>query len=156
MNALVHTLATVFGIGRLRPAPGTIASLAALPVAFGLGLLAHTDWQGRAYVLLAGIAAFAAGAWACEIYCRETGKTDPSECVIDEVAGQWIACAFAPLTIKAYAVAFLFFRAFDIAKPWPIGRAEEIPGGLGVMADDLLAGLGAGIIVAVLAHLGIV
>jgi len=156
MNELAQIIATVFGIGRLRPAPGTIASLAALPAAFCLALLGNTAWDGRGYVLLAGIAALAAGAWACEIYCRETGKTDPSECVIDEVAGQWIACAFAPLSLKAYAVAFLFFRAFDIAKPWPISRAEQLHGGIGVMADDLLAGLAAGFIVAALAHLGIV
>ena len=150
----LHTgIATVFGIGRARAAPGTVASLLALPVAWIIAA-----GEGRVWLLAAAILVAAAGGWACELYVRETGKSDPSECVIDEVAGQWLACAFAPLSIlhglPAYALAFVLFRIFDIAKPWPLSAAERLPGGAGVMADDLLAGLIAGLIVAVFAHAG--
>jgi len=103
-------------------------------------------------LLVAGLAANAIGAWACEVYAREKGASDPSECVIDELAGMWIACAFAPLSILAFVLAFILFRIFDIAKPWPISRMEHLPGGLGIMADDFIAAMFAGAIIAVLAH----
>ena len=152
----IHTaLATLFGIGRARFAPGTVASLVALPFAWAIA----TE-GGRAWLLFAAIAAASVGGWACELYVRETGRDDPRECVIDELAGQWLACAFAPLVIlhgiPAYALAFVLFRALDITKPWPISALEELPGGLGVVADDLLAGLVAGLLVAVVAHAGLV
>jgi len=70
------------------------------------------------------------------------GKKDPSEVVIDEVFGQWITILpFALLAWWEYAVAFVLFRAFDILKPWPIKRLEDIDGGLGVMIDDAAAGI---------------
>lgn len=154
---LAENLATVFGLGRVRTAPGTVASAVALVPAFLIAWLG-----GRFALLAAGLAANAIGAWACELYAHEKGENDPSECVIDEVAGQWIACAFVPLTpfsfvplsLPGFAIAFVLFRVFDIAKPWPISRLEKIPGGLGIMADDLAAGLLAGTIVAILAHAG--
>jgi phosphatidylglycerophosphatase A len=146
-----HALATVFGIGRTRIAPGTVASLIAAIVAWPLAL-----WGGRFAVLVAAIAASAIGAWASDHYARDTREADPSACVIDEVAGQWIVCAFAPLTIAAYTLAFVLFRFFDIVKPWPIGRLERLPGGLGIMADDWGAALIAGTIIAVLAHAGVI
>jgi phosphatidylglycerophosphatase A len=83
-------------------------------------------------------------------------KTDPKECVIDELAGQWIACAFAPLSPVAYLLAFILFRAFDITKIWPVSRAERLHGGLGIMADDVVAALMAGAIIAVPAHLNLI
>jgi phosphatidylglycerophosphatase A len=148
-------IATLFGIGRLRPAPGTIASLVALPLAW----IIATEGT-RAALLIAAILASAMGGWACEHYVRETGKSDPSECVVDELAGQWLACAFCPLQLlhglPAYVLAFVLFRALDIAKPWPISAAERLPGGAGVVADDMLAGLIAGLAVAVFAHAGLV
>jgi phosphatidylglycerophosphatase A len=76
--------------------------------------------------------------------------------VIAELAGQWIVCAFAPLSILAYVAAFILFRIFDILKPWPIGRLEHLPGGLGIMADDWGAAVYAGAIIAGLAHAGVV
>jgi phosphatidylglycerophosphatase A len=106
--------------------------------------------------MFAAIIAMGIGAWACEIYARESGKSDPSECVIDEVAGQWIICAFAPLSFLAYFAAFILFRIFDIVKPWPISLVERrVPGGLGIMADDVVAALMGCIILAVLGHLGL-
>jgi phosphatidylglycerophosphatase A len=149
------TIATLFGLGRVRTAPGTVASIVALPLAW---IIASAG--GRISLLIAAIFISALGGWACEHYVRETGREDPSECVVDELAGQWLALSFAPLGILhgllAYALAFIVFRALDIAKPWPISAAERLPGGLGVMADDLLAGLLAGLVVAVFAHAGLV
>lgn len=152
----MHTvIATLGGIGFARPAPGTVASLLALPFAWAISFAGT-----RALVFVAAIAAAAAGGWASELYVREKGTSDPSECVVDEFAGQWLACAFAPLAIAhglfAYGLAFVLFRVLDIIKPWPISAAEQLAGGLGVMADDLLAGLLAGLVVAVSAHAGIV
>ncbi len=135
--------ATLFGIGNIPFAPGTFASLAALPFAWLLMTLGGS-WLLGACVSLA----IAIGIWSCDVYVGETGKTDPSECVIDELAGQWIACMVAPLTLPGFALAFLAFRLFDIWKPWPISAAERARGGLGVMADDLVAGLFAAIVVA--------
>jgi phosphatidylglycerophosphatase A len=144
-------IATLWGLGRTRYAPGTVASVVALPPAW---LLAYAG--GRGLLLIAAIAALAVGAWASEVYARETKNSDPSECVIDELAGQWIACAFAPLSLPAYALAFFLFRVFDIAKPWPISRVERLHGGIGIMFDDVAAALLAGAIIAVLAHLGLI
>jgi phosphatidylglycerophosphatase A len=148
----IHTaIATLFGLGRVRTAPGTVASIVALPFAW---LIAFEG--GRISLLLAAIFVSALGGWACEHYVRESGKHDPSECVIDELAGQWLALAFAPLGVLAYFLAFVLFRVLDITKPWPMSAAERLPGGLGVMADDLLAGLLTGLVVAVFAHAGLV
>jgi phosphatidylglycerophosphatase A len=95
----------------------------------------------------------ALGGWAAEHYVREHGVSDPSECVIDEVAGQFIACAFAPRTLLGFTLAFLLFRVMDILKPWPIYLAERLPGGLGIVADDIIAGVFAGLIILILVQL---
>ena len=144
-------IATVCGIGYVRPAPGTVASLIALPISWMIAFYA-----GRFVLLAASILVLAVGTWASELYSASTRTADPSECVIDEVAGQWITCAFAPVSIPAYVLAFVLFRAFDIAKPWPISRFEALHGGLGIMSDDVVAALIAGAIVAALAHLNLV
>ena len=148
---LAASLSTLFGIGRAHYAPGTVASVEALPIAAAIAA------TGGRFVLLA-VALFvtAIGGWASEHYVRERAIKDPSECVIDELAGQLLACAFAPLGILAYALAFALFRVLDIFKPWPISAVEEFPGGMGVMADDLVAGVLTGLVVAVFAHAGIV
>lgn len=141
-------IATLCGLGRVRPAPGTVASLVSTIAALGIAELG-----GRVAVLLIGIFAMALGGWAAEHYVRERGVPDPSECVIDEVAGQFIACAFAPLTLLGFALAFLLFRVLDIFKPWPIYLAERLPGGLGIVADDVVAGVLAGALIVILAQL---
>jgi phosphatidylglycerophosphatase A len=151
MSRAAELIATVLGVGRAPFAPGTVASVVALP--FAWLILRHCD------VTLLGAAttvATLAGIWACDVYVKDTGREDPSECVIDEVAGQWIACAFAPVSLAGFALAFVLFRLFDITKLWPISAAEKLRGGLGVMADDLVAGLFAGILVAAAAHEGLV
>lgn len=144
-------IATLGGLGRIVPvAPGTAASFVTLVVAWGLAGL-----RQQLPVAIAAIVVTAVGLWSAELYARERGAQDPSECVIDEVAGQLIACAFAPKTLLFYAIAFLLFRLFDVVKPWPIGAAERLGGGLGIMADDVLAGFLAGIIILVLLQFGL-
>ena len=150
-------LATVFGVGFAPKAPGTAGSLVALPVAWIIA-----EFFGRGWVMLAAMIALAAGTWACEIYARGKGEVDPKECVIDEVVGQWIVCAFVPmdsigLSIIGYTIAFLLFRLFDITKIWPIHIVEQrVPGGLGIMADDVVAALMASFLVAIIAHIGLI
>jgi phosphatidylglycerophosphatase A len=140
-------IASVLGIGYFPVASGTVMSIIAVPLAV---VIARTGGGGVA-VVVASLLAFVIGIWACGDHVRATGRDDPSECVIDELAGQWLACAgvlFAPASAAEIAVAFLLFRLFDILKPWPISAAERLPGGMGVMADDMLAGLAAAIIAA--------
>lgn len=140
MNSLSSLLATFFGIGRIPFASGTFASAAALP--FGV-LLAMRGWPALGIAVLVAIVV---GIWACGEHAAKLRVSDPSECVLDEVAGQWIALmpvAFyaRPYDWPLYVIGFFLFRLFDIAKFWPMSAAEELPGGLGVMADDVLAGL---------------
>ena len=129
-------LATWFGAGLLPDAPGTWGSAAALPC----GLLLW--WLGGPPVLLAGAAIVTAlGWWAAARYVRLTRTKDPGEIVIDEVAGQWLAMLPAAGDPTALLASFLLFRAFDIVKPFPANWCDRrVPGGLGVMLDDLVAG----------------
>lgn len=151
----IAALVTLFGLGGTVPAPGTAASVVALPWAWLFVTLGGGGWSGRGILLLAGLMVFAAGAYWSDIYARESGCPDPSECVIDEVAGQWIVCAFTPQTWLGYVLAFVLFRVFDILKPWPIAHAERVPGGLGIMLDDVVAGLMASAVIAIAAHAGL-
>jgi phosphatidylglycerophosphatase A len=135
---IAAVIATWFGSGLLPKAPGTWGSLAALPP--GLLLL----WLGGAPALIVGILAVSiAGVWAGERFAEALGKDDPGAVVIDEVAGQWLALLpCTALGLPEIALAFLLFRAADIFKPWPASWADRnIPGGLGIMADDWVAGL---------------
>jgi len=137
-------LATWFGAGFLPVAPGTWGSLLAIPfveAAFRLG--------GFGGLLAFAISVSLAGIFASGAVVRLRGEGDPSQVVVDEVAGQAIsllpvyllARAGAPARFWAFALAaFLLFRIIDVVKPGPVGRAEQLPGGLGVMADDLLGG----------------
>ena len=148
---LSTAIASVFGIGYFKIAPGTAMSAVAMPLAFLIALSG-----GAGALLAASVAVFVIGIYACGDHVSATGREDQSECVIDELAGQWLACAFAvaPLgagsviSLPALALAFVFFRLFDIWKPWPVSWADQkLEGGLGVMADDMLAGLMAGLVV---------
>ncbi len=144
-------LSILFGIGRAPFAPGTVASVVALPFAWAISRYAGP------YVLAgAALVVFFAGIWASNVYAKLSGRDDPGDCVIDELAGQWLACALSPLSLVGYALAFLWFRVFDITKIWPVARFEKLSGGLGIMADDLVAGLMAGAIVAVFANAGLI
>lgn len=151
MSRTATLIATLFGIGRFPVAPGTIASLVALPFAW----LILRDF-GPLALAGAALAATIIGIWATDRYARETRREDPSECVIDELVGQWFACALVPLTLAGFLLAFALFRFFDITKLWPISRAERLAGGLGIMADDVVAGVLAAILVAVFHRIGLV
>ena len=154
---LSRLIATVFFVGHLKPAPGTWGSLAALPAAWGLHALG-----GPVLLIAATAAVFAVGWWATRVETAGTDDDDPSEIVIDEVAGQWIA--LWPVSIGAamsgsaftalwpgILVAFLAFRLFDIWKPGPVGLADRQGGPVGVMLDDVIAGWLAAMVVAVAA-----
>ena len=98
-------------------------------------------------------AAFIAGVWAAGAMGKMTDSDDPSEVVIDEVAGMWIALLGAPISGPHLLSAFLLFRLFDIWKPGPSDRLQNLPGGWGIMADDVAAGAVAGLLVALLVAL---
>ncbi|MDE3059555.1 MAG: phosphatidylglycerophosphatase A [Pseudomonadota bacterium] len=140
-SALRHPatcIATWFGSGLSPIVSGTAGSLAALPFAYAI-----EAYLGHAALLAASISIFLIGWWASNQYLKATGRDDdPSEIVVDEVAGQWLLLSFLPLTWQAYLVGFVLFRAFDIVKPWPVSLADQnIKGGLGIMLDDILAAL---------------
>jgi phosphatidylglycerophosphatase A len=137
-------VSTVFGIGYFPHAQGTIMSAIALPLAIILAV------KAGGYVGVAGTAiiVLVVGILSCSEHVRETGNPDPSECVIDELAGQLLASsfvAFGAFSLPAFFLSFALFRLFDIWKPWPVSWAEtELHGGLAVMMDDIIAGLMAG------------
>ena len=156
---MTHLIATFFYVGHMRPAPGTWGSLAALPAAWAIYMVAG-PWG-----LLAGIvASYGLGVWATAVETKGKANHDPSEIVIDEVCGQWIA--LLPLAFGAarqdvsilalwpgWIAAFALFRLFDITKWGPIGWADRMHGPTGVMLDDVIAGIFAAIGVVALAAL---
>ena len=135
-------VATCFGAGLLPWAPGTAASALALPAAWLLR--SHTGAIGLAAATLAVIVVGVWAAGACE---RRSGTRDSPAIVIDEVAGQWIALLLVPADPAAYGIGFVLFRLFDVVKPWPIGPIDRtVKGGLGVMLDDVVAGVFAAVV----------
>ncbi len=150
-------IATVCFVGHLRPAPGTWGSLAALPMAWIIHLAG-----GPILLCAAIIIAFIKGLWAASKETKGKEDHDPSEIVIDEVVGQWIA--LLPVSISAthagadltalwpgWIAAFFLFRLFDITKPGPVGWADRRGDAMGVMLDDVIAGVFAAIGVMALA-----
>src|SRR5580704_4172878 len=132
-------LATWFGCGYAPKGPGTAGSLAAIAIAWVLHEYAGVGPAGFA-VLGAGLTLPAI--WAAGVTARETGLKDPQIVVIDEVVGQWLALAgAAELNWKTFLAAFALFRAFDIWKPPPVRQLERLPGGTGIVLDDVMAGL---------------
>ena len=134
MKQLALFIATLGPLGTKLPAPGSWGSLAALLM--GAVILSY-GWLAMA---IATMAALLIGIWASDIYHKQTGKKDASEVIIDEVAGQWSVLFVAPLSLEGFIIAFALFRFFDILKPFPVNRAEQIEGAIGVMADDIVAG----------------
>ena len=143
MERLAVALATVGPVGRLPIAPGTAGSLAALPLLPALA--AVRERSGIAYLLaLAVLVALAV--WAAGRAEHAFGGHDHSAIVIDEVAGLVVAGLFLPGTWAAAALAFVLFRLFDVVKPFPANLIDaRVRGGLGVVGDDLVAGLYAGL-----------
>lgn len=136
MGHVAVFIATFGYVGYFPIAPGTAGSLAALL------LYAAVRWVGTPGVeLLTIVAVFAIGIWAASGTERALNRKDPGPVVIDEVLGMLITLAFLPLSWWGIAVGFLLFRVLDVIKPFPAGRLEHLPGGLGIMADDAMAGV---------------
>ena len=136
------TIATFFGAGLGKPGPGTWGSVAAVLVWAAIGMAAHATRQTLLLTLLVGIAlTIALGVPAATIAARESGRKDPGFVVIDEVAGQWIALLGSPADWRHGLIALFLFRIFDITKPFPVRRLENLPEGWGIVFDDLAAGL---------------
>lgn len=148
---MTRLLAIWFGVGLLRPAPGTWGSLVAVLLGWTID-----RYLGFPALVAATVLVTLLGFWAVGVELRDRPGDDPGEFVIDEVAGQWIALLLPAaafwargwddwLPWPAPLAAFLFFRLFDIRKPWLVGRADRRGDAAGVMLDDLWAGLFAGI-----------
>jgi phosphatidylglycerophosphatase A len=135
LDRLAWLVGTGFGSGLSPVAPGTAGSLVALFMYLLLPISGDSPWF---FSLI--IAGFFLGIWATGWLVTEEDK-DPSRAVWDEFIGLWVTCLLLPKTGPWMAAAFLLFRALDIVKPWPARRAEALPGGLGIMADDLLVGI---------------
>lgn len=147
---MIKAIVTIGYIGLLRPAPGTWGSAVAVVLFY---VVYHLAGFGGILALIPIVAVI--GYWATLQYLAQTGTDDPSEVVIDEVLGQIIALAPLAALLSAYAVTsrapiglvvlgFVLFRAFDILKPWPVSLADRRKDALGVMLDDVLAGVYAG------------
>jgi phosphatidylglycerophosphatase A len=144
VDRLAAALATWFGIGLIRPAPGTWGSLAGLLLAVPVMV-----WGGVWWLAAAAALAIAVGIWAAGRHEATMGHPDPGRVVIDEVAGQWIALLPAALAWHHFLVGFVVFRLADILKPWPASWADRrLRGGFGIMADDVMAGVYAALAVA--------
>jgi phosphatidylglycerophosphatase A len=136
------TVATWFGAGLLKPAPGTWGSLAAVALWALFAWGTHATSTALWIALLAGIVvSIALGVPAATIAARESGRKDPGFVVVDEVAGQWIALLGSPADWKHGLMALVLFRLFDITKPWPARQLESLPDGWGIVFDDVAAGL---------------
>lgn len=153
------------GVGYLPLAPGTWGSLvgmglyllvrgSAMKVMFDVGAgrnfnLLHVYYGVIAFELVAVVVISWVGTWAASRTEKLSGRKDPSKVVVDEVAGQFIALIPVPFMVSpawwAMILAFILFRFFDIVKPYPARKLESLPGGMGIMADDLIAGVYAGL-----------
>jgi phosphatidylglycerophosphatase A len=148
-------LLTAFGLGRLRPGPGTWGSL--LPIVFVSLLIATAQpfWLTNLAIALLGLLFAVACLRFGTAAEQEAGAKDPQFIVADEVAGQCLPLLLLPLVtgneawshnLPALGIAFITFRGFDIAKPWPIRQLQRGRGGLGILIDDIVAGLFAAIV----------
>jgi len=136
MKFFAKAFSTFFGAGFFPVAPGTFASLlTALLYKYLLDRWALT-WFGALIVMV-----FLSGVATAGAYAKELGRKDPRPIVIDEVCGQLITYIFVPGLWVNVAVGFFLFRVFDVIKPYPIRKLENLPRGWGIMADDVLAGV---------------
>jgi phosphatidylglycerophosphatase A len=142
-------VATSCGAGFVPKAPGHSGTLTAVPLAWALA-------KGGEWAFVAGIVVVSLiGWWAAELFGRASGKEDDQRIVIDEVAGYLLTLVAVPRSPVNLILAFLLFRLFDVTKPPPVRQLDHhIGGGLGVMVDDLAAGVYAGAILFALQHFG--
>jgi len=132
----VHMLAFGFGSGLAKKAPGTVGTLAAIPIYYGLFGL------GANVYLVSLIAISLLGIWICGKTANDMGVHDHGGIVWDEIAGYLLTMLWVPLTWMNIVLGFVLFRLFDILKPWPINLLDRhVKGGFGIMVDDIMAGL---------------
>jgi phosphatidylglycerophosphatase A len=147
-------VATFFGVGRLKPGPGTWGSLATVIVWAAVSHFLPSSWVVPANVALA-LLAVAVGIPAATRVVRASGRKDPQFVVIDETAGQLITLIGAPLAWKSFLAGFILFRAFDIVKPPPVRQLERLPEGVGIVVDDVAAGLYGLVVLQLFLHFGL-
>jgi phosphatidylglycerophosphatase A len=147
-------IATFFGIGYLRPGPGTWASATTAIVWAALARAIRSDFRTPLAVAIAVLIVLIGIPAATQI-SRASGKKDPQMVVIDEVAGQLIALIAVPLAWKPFLVGFVLFRAFDIVKPPPVRQLEALSEGFGIVLDDVAAGLYALVVMHLLLRFGL-
>ena len=147
-------VATFFGAGRLKPGPGTWGSLFTMLVWALISHFLPASAVVPANLALAALA-IAVGIPAATQVARASGLKDPQFVVIDETAGQLVTLIAAPLTWKSFLAGFILFRAFDIVKPPPVRQLERLPEGIGIVVDDVAAGLYAVVAMHFLVHIGL-
>jgi len=135
INKTALILSSWFGIGLIPRMPGTVGTLAAIPIGIVMNRLGL--YLGAIFLVISIVAAI----WSAGVTERILGRDDPSEVVIDEVAGFLLTVYLLPLSWRSIALGFIMFRFFDILKPFPIKRLERIGGGTGIVLDDLGAGV---------------
>ena len=137
--SIARSIATWFGCGYVPIAPGTAGSLAALAIAIGLHVYLGC---GRGTFMLLAVVLLLPGIWAAGVVAKQEAQRDPRIVVVDEVIGQWITLVGAStLDWKDLLAAFALFRLLDIWKPPPVRQLEKLPGGIGIVADDVMAGV---------------
>src|SRR5262245_8250975 len=149
VDAVATVIATGLGSGYSPVAPGTAGSAVGLLLFWPMRHLPGTVLVGL--VLLVSAAGVAAGTRVA----RRVGLEDPGLVVVDEVAGMWVTLLFLPVTPLLAGLGFFAFRAMDIFKPWPARNLEHLPRGWGIMADDLMAGVYANLLLRVLVVAGL-
>lgn len=136
------TIGTFMGIGHAPVASGTVATLATLPIYIG-AYMAGGHWL----VLALAVSVSIAGILAAGVLEKQLGYHDPSEVVVDEVAGFLVTMLFVVPTVWTCLAGFLLFRALDVVKPWPASSAERLPAGWGIMTDDIVCGVLANVVI---------
>ena len=149
MERIAFHIATVLGLGDKLPAPGTTAGSLPAIVGWWMAMLFLPSASARlAATLVGSVVVFGVGIWASQTESTRRGKVDPGPVVIDEVVGQWLTMAPSLLLLESQSslslglaaiAGFFLFRLFDVWKPWPVRRFEALPGGIGIMADDVAA-----------------
>ena len=143
LSKVAWAISTWFGCGLVPRAPGTMGTLGAIPLYL---LVAR---QGRPGVAVAALLVTAVGVWAASVVARELGKKDPQIVVVDEVAGLLLTMLpMREVSWLAVVIGFALFRLFDVFKPWPIRKLEELPGGWGIVFDDVAAGMFGAVVMA--------
>ncbi|MEJ2053029.1 MAG: phosphatidylglycerophosphatase A [Calditrichaceae bacterium] len=147
-RALIYIIGTGLGSGYTPKAPGTAGSLLAILIYYFFPL-------DSVYWLLISMLVFCAGVWSGTEIEKDKGE-DPGLVVVDEMVGQWLAVVILPHTFVTLLIGFILFRVFDIYKPYPINKSQELKAGWGIMIDDVLAGIYANIVLQLIYLSGII